>query len=224
MCATILARRGRGNLRHLSRSCDDGERTLARQCRRCVAGPDFHPRGIPVALDPRSAGNSAQDASFLPQSGKQTGGRGHCCNGCPSRAARGLASSPLAVVEVTHRCACTLAVAQPPQAMTRRSRSRRRKRPEGLLTGSHCVRSVIASRRRSPVMAWTGTLQRSHTWMTRSVSTGTRFPSCAAAGWLPSTGPHPKRCGTRRNYDGQVHLQARRRFEALGTLAAHRPL
>ena len=48
---------------------------------------------------------SAQDASFIPKSGKQTFGLGHFFNGCTSRAERGLEISTLAVVDVTRRCA-----------------------------------------------------------------------------------------------------------------------
>ena len=112
--ATILALRGRVNFRNLSRYCDYCERTMARQFRRCFDWPDFHQRVITVALDPRSEVISAQDASFLPKSGKQTFGLGHFFNGCTSRAERGLEISTLAVVEVTRRCAFTLAVAQTP--------------------------------------------------------------------------------------------------------------
>src|SRR2546423_455192 len=129
--ATILALRGRVNFRNLSRYCDHCERTMARQFRRCFDWPVFHPRVITVALDPRSEVISAQDASFIPKSGKQTFGLGHFFNGCPSRAERGLEISTLAVVDVTRRCAFTLAVARHPQALTRRSRRRPRKRPEG---------------------------------------------------------------------------------------------
>src|SRR5205823_3399997 len=57
---------------------------------------------------------SAQDASFIPKSGKQTLGLGHFFNGCTSRPERGLEISALAVVSVTQRCAFTLAVAQTP--------------------------------------------------------------------------------------------------------------
>ena len=53
-------------------------------------------------------------ASFIPKSGKQTFGLGHFFNGCTSRAERGLEISTLAVVDVTRRCALTLAVAQTP--------------------------------------------------------------------------------------------------------------
>ena len=110
--ATILALRGRVNFRHLSRYCDYCERTIARQVRRCFDWPDFHQRVITVALDPCSEVISAQDASFIPKSGKQTFGLGHFFNGCTSRAERGLEVSTLAVVDVTRRCAFTLAVAQ----------------------------------------------------------------------------------------------------------------
>ena len=67
-----------------------------------------------TALDPRAELVSAHDTSFISKSGKQTFGLGHFFNGCASRAARGLEMSTLAVVDVTHRCAFTLAVAQTP--------------------------------------------------------------------------------------------------------------
>jgi hypothetical protein len=37
--------------------------------------------------------------------------------------------------------------------------------------------------------------------------------------WFLYTGPHPKRKGARRTYDGKVNWQDLRRFDALGTLA-----
>ena len=37
--------------------------------------------------------------------------------------------------------------------------------------------------------------------------------------WFLYTGPHPKRKGARRKYDGKVNWQDLRRFDALGTLA-----
>src|SRR5919198_1175934 len=111
---TILVLRGRVTCRNLSRSCDYSERTSARQFRQPLDWPDFPQRVWRTALDPHSARVSAHDASFLPQSGQQTFGLGHFFNGCASRAESGLEMSPLAVVEVTRRCAFTLAVAQTP--------------------------------------------------------------------------------------------------------------
>src|SRR5213592_4989385 len=109
----ILVLRGRVNFRNLRRYCDYAERTIARQFREPFDWPDFHQRVLMTALDPRSELVSAHDASFIPKSGKQTFGLGHFFNGCASRAERGLEISTLAVVEVTRRCALTLAVAQP---------------------------------------------------------------------------------------------------------------
>ncbi len=88
--ATILALRGRVNFRNLSRYCDYSERTIARQFRADFEWPDFHQRVLMAALDAPSELISAQDASFIPKSGKQTFGMGHFFNGCTSRAERGL--------------------------------------------------------------------------------------------------------------------------------------
>src|SRR6266446_255352 len=112
--ATILALRGRVTGRNLSRYCEYAERTIARQFRAAFDWPDFHQRVMTAALEPPSELISAQDASFIPKSGKQTFGLGHFFNGCASRAERGLEISTLAVVDVTRRCALTLAVVQTP--------------------------------------------------------------------------------------------------------------
>src|SRR5262245_50779976 len=111
---TILVLRGRVNCRNWSRYCGYAERTIARQFREPFDWPAFHQRVLRTALDPRSALVSAHDASFLPKSGKQTFGLGQFFNGWASRAERGLEISTLAVVDVTRRCAFTLAVAQTP--------------------------------------------------------------------------------------------------------------
>src|SRR5437870_7357576 len=111
---TILVLRGRVNFRNLSRYCDYSERPVARQFREPFDWPDFHQRVLRTALDPRSELVSAHDASFIPKSGTQTFGLGHFFNGCTHRAERGLEMSTLAVVDVTRRCAFTLAVAQTP--------------------------------------------------------------------------------------------------------------
>jgi hypothetical protein len=114
LVATILALRGRVTGRKLSRYCAYSERTIARQFRASFAWPDFHARVLTVALAPRAELIAAQEASFLPNSGHQTFGLGHFFNGCTSRAERGLEIATLAVVDVTRRCAVTLAVAQTP--------------------------------------------------------------------------------------------------------------
>ena len=114
MFSTILALRGRVNVRTLSRDGDDAARPIARQVRRALDGPDLHQRVMTTALHPQAEVLSAQAASCMPTSGQQTFGLGHCCNGGAGHAERGRELSTLAVVDVTPRGAFPLAVAQTP--------------------------------------------------------------------------------------------------------------
>ena len=217
LCVTILVRRGRVNFRHLSRYCDYSERTIARQFRAPFDWPDFHQRVLLTALDPRSELVSAHDASFLPKSGKQTFGLGHFFNSCASRAECGLEISTLAVVEVTRRCAFTLAVAQTPpgedatkaeQEETRvdfykqQLREHRHRLPPGVKY--HCVDGYYAKKKYIDEV------------VSLNLYAITKLRSDADCVFL-YTGPHPKRRGARRKYDGKVNFQALHRFEDLGT-------
>ena len=218
--STILALRGRVNFRHLSRYCDYSERTIARQFRRSFDWPDFHQRVITTALDPQAEVISAQDASFIPKSGRQTFGLGHFFNGCAGRAERGLEISTLAVVDVTHRCAFTLAVAQTPPT---------------------CATATKQDQEATLVDFYTQQLRAHHhrlpAWVTYHAVDGyfakkkyidavvdlrlhpiTKLRGDADCRFL-FTGPHPTRRGAHRKDDGKVHWQDLSRFDALGTLA-----
>jgi DDE superfamily endonuclease len=214
---TILVLRGRVNFRNLSRYCDYSERTIARQCRAPFDWPDFHQRVLMTALDPRSELISAHDASFIPKSGKQTFGLGHFFNGCTSRAERGLEMSTLAVVEVTRRCAFTLAVSQTPPGeeatqtepeetrvdfYTQQLREHRHRLPSAVTY--HCVDGYYAKRKYIDEV------------VSLNLHAITKLRSDADC-WFLYTGPHPKRRGARRKYDGKVNFQALHRFEDLGT-------
>lgn len=221
----ILARRGRVNFRHLRRYWDDSERTIARQCRRAFDWPDFHQRVISTALDPQAAVISAQEASCIPKRGKQPVGRGHCFNGGAGRAARGLELSTRAVVEVTHRGAFTLAVAPtPPTCVTATQQAQDatlvdfstpplRAQPHRLpaWVADHAVDGSFAKKKDSAEVV---DLRR-HPITQRRGDADCRF-MC--------TGPHPKRRGAHRQYDGTVHGQDVSRFEALGTRAEAEPV
>jgi hypothetical protein len=219
--ATILALRGRVNFRNLSRYCDYGERTIARQFRHCFDWPDFHQRVITVALEPCSEVISAQDASFIPKSGKQTFGLGHFFNGCTSRAERGLEVSTLAVVDVTHRCAFTLAVAQTPPGdaetvspsakeetrvdfYLQQLREQRHRLPPQVTY--HCVDGYFAKKKYLDEV------------VRLDLHPITKLRCDADCRFL-YTGPYPKRRGARRKYDGKVHFQDLRRFTSLGPMA-----
>jgi DDE superfamily endonuclease len=218
--STILALRGRVNFRNLSRYCDYSERTIARQFRRSFDWPDFHQRVITTALHPQAEVISAQDASFIPKSGKQTFGLGHFFNGCAGRAERGREISTLAVVDVTHRCAFTLAVAQtPPTCATATKQAQ-----ETTLVDFY-AQQLRAHHHRLP--AWVAYHAVDGYFAKKkyldavvglSLHPITKLRGDADCRFL-FTGPHPKRRGAHRKYDGKVRWQDLSRFEALGTLA-----
>jgi hypothetical protein len=216
---TILVLRGRVNFRNLSRYCDYSERTIARQCREPFDWPDFHQRVLMTALDPHAELVSAHDASFLPKSGKQTFGLGYFFNGCASRAERGLEMSTLAVVDVTRRCAFTLAAAQTPPGedatqaeqeetrvdfYTQQLRAHRHRLPPSLT--SHGVDGYDAQKKYMDAV------------VSRKLHAITQLRSDADCLFL-YTGPHPKRRGARRKYAGKVNFQDLSRFEDLGPRA-----
>jgi hypothetical protein len=214
---TILVLRGRVNFRNLSRYCDYAERTIARQFRAPFDWPDFHQRVLMTALAPHSELISAHDASFISKSGKQTFGLGHFFNGCASRAERGLEISTLAVVDVTRRCAFTLASAQTPPGEEARQaeleetrvdfykqqlREHRHRLPPGVQY--HCVDGYYAKKKYIDEV------------VSLNLHAITKLRSDADCLFF-YTGPHPKRRGARRKYDGKVNFQALHRFEDLGT-------
>ncbi len=218
--ATILALRGRVNFRNLSRYCDYSERTIARQFRVSFDWPDFHQRVMKAALDPRSELISVQDASFIPKSGKQTFGLGHFFNGCANRAERGLEISTLAVVDVTRRCAFTLAVAQTPPGddkgataqekdetridfYKQQLREQRPSLPQSVKY--HCVDGYFAKKKYIDEV------------VSLKLHPVTKL-RCDADCLFLYTGPHEKRRGPKRKYDGKVNFQDLSRFEYLGTL------
>lgn len=218
--ATILVLRGRVNFRNLSRYCDYSERTIARQFRRSFDWAEFHQRVLSAALDPGSEIISVQDASFIAKSGKQTFGLGHFFNSCAGRPERGLEISTLAVVDVTHRCALTLAVAQTRPAHNKAAT--KQEQEETLIdfynkqlsenrhrlpaaVKYHCVDGYFAKKKYIDEV------------VRLSLHPITKLRCDANCRFL-FTGPHPKRRGRRRKYDGKVSFQDLSRFEYLGTI------
>jgi hypothetical protein len=217
--ATILALRGRVNFRNLSRYCDYCERTISRQFQSAFDWPDFHQRVIAQALKGDSVMISAQDASFIPKSGKQTFGLGYFFNSCHARPERGLEISTLAVVDVTRRCALTLAVAQTPPAPDKATTQKKdqtmidfywqqlrehhhRLPPQ---VKYHAVDGYFAKKK------YIGQV------VSLELHPITKL-RCDADCLFLYTGPHPHRRGARRKYDGKVNWQDLRRFEDLGTI------
>src|ERR671937_1632989 len=204
---TILVLRGRVNFRNLSRYCAYSERTIARQFREPFDWPDFHQRVLMTALDPHAELVSAPDASFIPKSGKQTFGLGHFFNGCASRAERGLEIATLAVVDVTRRCAFTLASAQTPPGeeaiqaereetrvdfSKQQLREHRHRLPPSV--HYHCVDGYYAKKKYMDTV------------VSLDLHAITKLRSDADCLFL-YTGLHPNRRGARRKYAGKVTFQ-----------------
>jgi hypothetical protein len=215
---TILALRGRVTGRNLSRYCDYSERTIARQFRASFEWPEVHQRVLTTALDPRSELISAQDASFIPQSGKQTFGRGHFFNGCANRAERGLEIATLAVVDVPRRCAFTVAVAQTPpgKAEGKKDRGEEESRMDFYQQQLHEQRHRLPSTIRYHCVDGYFAKQK---YLAEVVAlhlhpiTKLRHDANCLFLYL---GPHPHRRGRRRKYAGKVNFQDLSQFEALG--------
>ncbi len=217
--ATILALRGRVTCRNLSRYCEYSERTVARQFRATFDWPDFHQRVMTAALDPRSELISAQDASFSPKSGKQTFGLGHFFNGCARRAERGLEIATLAGVDVTRRCAFTLAVAQtPPSADKAASKQAAGKRPGLISTSSNCGSSGIVYPSVSPITASTVTLRSRNILMKLWLLTSTQSRNCGATRTVCSC--IPVRIPSAAGRDARTTVRATFKTSAVSTPSA----
>jgi hypothetical protein len=129
---TIFCLRGRVNFRNLARYSAYSERTFHRQFRQPFAFPEFNRLVINQAVSPTATLVVAQDATFLPKSGKRTYGLDSFFNGCAHRVERGLEASAIAVVDLTTTNAFTLAVQQTPPrpATTQKSKPAKSKRQE----------------------------------------------------------------------------------------------
>lgn len=114
LIATILALRGRVNYRNLARYSDYTERTYSRQFQQSFPWLEYHAKVIKSAVPSSHELVVAQDASFIPKSGKKTYGLDKFYNGCAGRPERGLEISAVAVVNVTQKGAYLAAVAQTP--------------------------------------------------------------------------------------------------------------
>jgi len=207
--ATILALRGRVNFRNLSRYCDYSERTIARQFRCAFDWPEFHQQVRLQALSPHSEVISAQDASFIPKSGKQTFGLGHFTGGCTSRAERGLEISTLAVVDVSRRCAFTVACAQTPPGEEDAASAPGKEETRV----DFYKQQLRAHRYRLPkggslIMPWTATLRRRNILMRSWLSICTRSPSCGAMPTAASSIP----VRTRSDVGDDANMTARSTF------------
>jgi hypothetical protein len=218
LIVTILALRGRVNYRNLSRYCDYSERTLARQFQRQFDWPMFNHLAMKNALNPISTLIAAQDATFIPKSGKKTYGLDHFFNSCAGRAERGLEVSTLAVVDVTQNCAYTLAATQTPPQQELAKADKEFSRVDFYLAQLRQYRRLL------PIsvkyLAADGFYaKQKYVDGVRACDLHliTKLRVDANLRYLYS-GPHLRRRGRPKLYDGKANFQDLDRFEKLGTV------
>lgn len=214
----FLARRGRCNFRNLSRYGTYCERTIACQFRREFDWPLFNHQLIVKATQPDHALIAAQDASFIPKSGKHTFGLDHFFNSCAARAERGLEISTLAVVNVTATCAYTLATAQTPPSTALLREDKEQTQIDFYVKQLHEHRHLLP--------AGITYLAADGFYAKQKYVDGVRACHlhlivklrCDADLRFLYTGPREKRRGRPRRYDGKVDFTDLSRFQYLGTV------
>ena len=218
LCSTILALRGHVTLRNLSRYCDYSERTLARQFRAAFDWVALHRLTCQQVVTATDVWIAVQDASFLPNSGKQTFGLGSFFNGCASRVERGLEISTLALVNVTQGYALTCAVAQTPPGSAEKTQ-----REASRMT--FYAEQAVAQRALLPQFVAYLTVDGAYakySYVAAVTQAGwqviTKLRSDADCYFLHTAPRQAGQKGRSRKYDGKVDWQDLRRFEALGTL------
>lgn len=210
---TIQLLRGKMTFRNLSRYSDLHEKTYARQFRKSFDFADCNELALTTFLPKTTTKIAAIDCTVVSKSGKHTYGLDMFYHACHDRAERGLEFSELAVVDVDYRTAYHLSMEQTPDAATLSKRLGPDKtridwylshlwRDGPLLPTevSHLVSDGYYAKRK---------------FVDSTCEFGlhviSKLRHDANLRYL-YTGPHPKRRGARKKYDGKVKLQDLRRL------------
>jgi hypothetical protein len=218
LMATILALRGRVNYRNLARYGDYCERSYARQFAQPFPWLAYHAQVLQTAVPATHKLIAAQDASFIPKSGKKTYGLGKFYNGCAGRAERGLEISALAVIDLTQKGAYAAAVAQTPT-----SAPRLKKDPADLTRLDHAITQLQAARSHLPaglrslaVDGWYAKQKYVDAAVALDLAVVTKLRNDANMRFRFS-GPRTGRRGRPKLYDGKVNWQDLSRFDPVDT-------
>jgi hypothetical protein len=213
--ATILALRGRVNIRNLSRYCCYSERTISRQLRRDFDFASFNLQAMQSAINPTSTLIAVQDASFIPKSGHHTYGLDRFFNGCAGRPQRGLEISALAVVDVSANCAYTLAVSQTPPTPAPSPQQKQLTRVDNYLAQVSENRHLLPAQISYLVVdGFYAKLKYVDGARRLNLHLITKLRCDANLRYL-FTGQQKKR-GRRRRYDGKVNFQDLSGFDSIG--------
>lgn len=215
LIGTILALRGRVNYRNLARYGEYCEHSYARQFAQPFPWLAYHAQVLQQAVPATHQRIAAQDASFLPKSGKRTPGLDRFYNGCAGRVERGLEISALAVIDLTQKGAYVAAVAQTPAT------------PAGNKTDAaatrldHAIQQVQAARPYLPAdlqyLAADGAYAKKK-YVDAVVQLGLHVVTklrCDANMRLRYTGPRTGQRGRPKTYDGKVNWHDLSRFDVV---------
>lgn len=242
--ATILSLRGRVNFRNLARYSSYSERTLSRQFRRDFDFNCFNRLAVQQVTTAETTLLFAQDASFIPKSGKQTYGLDRFWNGCTHRTEKGLEVSTIALLDVARNTGYALSVEQTPPRLTTPETTQPAAKP--LTPNDKKIKSKVppatpeTDETRIDFYLQHLTATRTHlpTQVTYGVFDGAfakrKFINgvcalslhaisrlrCDADLRFHYTGEQ-KRRGRRKQYDGKVNFQDLRRFAPLGEVEPH---
>jgi hypothetical protein len=124
----LLRLPGHATFRKMSRYRFYHEKTFARWYARPLDWVSCNKAAITAVVVPEHEQALAIDASFVPNSGKQTSGLTRFWNGGHSRAEKGLELSTVVWLDITGHCAYSLSGSKP-----RPAGKMRRRRPPGLM-------------------------------------------------------------------------------------------
>jgi hypothetical protein len=213
----ILALPGRMTFRNMSRYSNRHERTFARHFAKGFDWVSFNQALLEPVFDAPML--IVTDCSFLPKSGKKTYGLDLFWNGSAARNERGLELSVIALIDRQRRDAYTVSALQTPPPTDL-------ERPESLVEG----RTVFYLRQLEQVAPYLPEKARyvaadgyyaKKTYLDGVSELGLHLISklrCDANLRYLYRGPHEKRPGRRRQYEGKVDLNDVSRLDYLGEI------
>ena len=213
---TIQVLRGRMTFRNLSRYSDLHERTYARQFVEFFDFAECSQLSLTTVLPTSATKIAAMDCTFIEKSGSHTYGLDMFYHGSHSRAERGLEFSELAVVDVDYGTAYHLSMQQTPDTDTLHATLGPEKtridwylshlKEDGPLLPPE-VSHLAVDGYYAKVKFVDGACE-------FGLHVISKLRHDARLRYL-YTGPHPKRQGARKKYDGKVNLQDFSRLDAI---------
>lgn len=215
LLALILALPGRMTFRNMSRYSTYHERTFARHFNRDFDWPRFNQALLEPVLEAPML--IVTDCSFIPKSGKKTYGLDLFWNGSAARTERGLELSVIALIDQQRRDAYTVSARQtPPRSDLASSASVVEGRTAFYLRQLEQIVAHLPEEAR--YVAADGYYAKK-TYLDGVCALDLHLIGklrCDANLRYLYRGPHEKRPGRRRQYDGKVDLQDASRLDYLG--------